>query len=63
MSILANREQALLNPLSDAYLVLFEAWYTRRALTQDEQQQIAKAWALVHARKTLIEMGEINENN
>ena len=63
MSILANREQALLNPLSDAYLVLFEAWYTRRALTQDEQQQIANAWALVHARKTLIEMGEINENN
>lgn len=63
MSILANREQALLNPLSDAFLVLFEAWYTRRALTQDEQQQIANAWALVHARKTLIEMGEINENN
>ena len=63
MSILANREQALLNPLSDAYLVLFEAWYTRRALTQDEQNQIANAWALVHARKTLIEMGELNENN
>ena len=63
MSILSNREQELLNPLSDAFLTLFEVWFTRRELTSDEQQQIANAWALVHARKTLIEMGEINENN
>lgn len=55
-NVLSKRESDLLDPLSDAFLVLFEAWFVRRDLTKDEQQQVANIWALVQARKSLIEV-------
>jgi len=66
MDTLKNQEAMMLEPLSDAFLILFEAWFLNRKLSADEQRQVARAWALVQSRKTLVDLiGErlANEND
>lgn len=55
---LCRDDSDMLAPLSEAFLVLFDAWFLDRRLSADEQRLVARAWAMVQARVTLEQMVE-----